>query len=102
GRDQTFDKTTGALKDLGLRLAVDDFGTGYSALSYLQRFPIDILKIAKTFVDGLGDNNGQDRLVRGIIDLAHALNLETVAEGIESADQAAALRTMHSELGQGF
>jgi diguanylate cyclase (GGDEF)-like protein len=90
------------LKDLGVRLAVDDFGTGYSALSYLQRFPMDILKIDKTFVDGLGGSNDQDRLVRGIIDLAHDPNLETVAEGIERPEQAAALRTMHSELGQGY
>jgi diguanylate cyclase (GGDEF)-like protein/PAS domain S-box-containing protein len=90
------------LKDLGVRLAVDDFGTGYSALSYLQRFPMDILKIDKTFVDGLGGSSEQDRLVKGIIELAHDLNLETVAEGIERADQAAALRTMRSELGQGF
>jgi diguanylate cyclase (GGDEF)-like protein/PAS domain S-box-containing protein len=90
------------LKDLGVRLAVDDFGTGYSALSYLQRFPMDILKIDKTFVDGLGTSSEQDRLVRGIIELAHDLNLETVAEGIERPEQAATLRTMHSELGQGF
>lgn len=90
------------LKNLGVRLAVDDFGTGYSALSYLQRFPMDILKIDKTFVDGLGDSTEQDRLVRGIIDLAHDLNLATVAEGIERPEQAEALRTMRSELGQGY
>jgi EAL domain-containing protein (putative c-di-GMP-specific phosphodiesterase class I) len=90
------------LKRLGVRLAIDDFGTGYSALNYLQRFPMDIIKIDKTFVDDLGDNAEQDRLVRGIIELAHGLDLETVAEGIERAEQATVLRTMHAELGQGF
>jgi diguanylate cyclase (GGDEF)-like protein/PAS domain S-box-containing protein len=89
------------LKDLGVRIAVDDFGTGYSALSYLSRFPIDVLKIDKSFIDGLGDRD-QDRLVKGIIELAHGVNLETVAEGVETPDQAAALRDLHSELGQGY
>jgi len=91
-----------ALKSLGVKIAVDDFGTGYSALHYLQRFPMDIIKIDKTFVDGLGESADQNRLVKGIIELAHGLNLKTVAEGIERREQAAALRMMHSELGQGF
>src|SRR5579884_1497647 len=90
------------LKGLGIRLAIDDFGTGYSALSYLQNFPMDILKLDKSFVDRLGGSSDQERLVKGIIELAHDLGLETVAEGIERADQAAALRAMDSELGQGF
>ncbi len=90
------------LKDLGVTLAVDDFGTGYSGLSYLRRFPIDVLKIDKTFIDGLGDSLEQGRLVKGIIELAHGVNLKTVAEGVETPDQAAALRELHSELGQGF
>ena len=89
------------LKSLGVRLAVDDFGTGYSSLGYLKDFPMDIVKIDKSFVDGLGDDE-QDRLVKGIIELAHGLKLETVAEGIEHAEQASKLRAMHSELGQGF
>ncbi len=89
------------LKTLGVRLAVDDFGTGYSSLGYLKDFPMDIVKIDKSFVDGLGDDE-QDRLVKGIIELAHGLRLETVAEGIERADQASKLRDMNSELGQGF
>jgi diguanylate cyclase (GGDEF)-like protein/PAS domain S-box-containing protein len=90
------------LKELGVRLAVDDFGTGYSALSHLQRFRMDIIKIDKSFVDGLGDNGEQLRLVEGIIELAHGLQIETVAEGIEEPEQAALLRAMHSDLGQGF
>ena len=90
------------LKDLGVRMAVDDFGTGYSALSYLQHFPMDILKIDKTFIDRLGEHADQERLVNGIIELAHGVNLVTIAEGIETPAQAAALRGMHAGLGQGF
>ena len=63
---------------------------------------MDIIKIDKTFVDGLGESGEQDRLVKGIIELAHGLHLETVAEGIEKPEQAALLRDMRSELGQGF
>jgi diguanylate cyclase (GGDEF)-like protein len=90
------------LKALGLRLAVDDFGTGYSALSYLQQLPVDILKIDKAFVDRLGDEEDQERLLNGIIKLAHDVNLATVAEGIETPEQAEALRRLKAELGQGF
>ncbi|HZU40859.1 MAG TPA: EAL domain-containing protein, partial [Solirubrobacteraceae bacterium] len=90
------------LKALGLRLAVDDFGTGYSALSHLQRYPIDIIKIDKAFVDDIGESEDQTRLIQGIIELTHSLGLKTVAEGIETHGQAEALRTMGSELGQGF
>ena len=91
-----------ALKRLGVRVAVDDFGTGYSALSYLQRFPIDVLKIDKSFVDTLGESEDSDHLVEGIINLAHVLKLETIAEGIETAEQERALRAMRSEFGQGY
>lgn len=90
------------LKSLGVLLAVDDFGTGYSALSHLQRYPIDIIKIDKAFVDGLGESADHARLIQGIIELTHSLGLRTVAEGIETGGQADALRTMGSELGQGF
>jgi EAL domain-containing protein (putative c-di-GMP-specific phosphodiesterase class I) len=90
------------LKALGLRLAVDDFGTGYSALSYLQQLPVDILKIDKAFVDRLGQEDDQERLLNGIIKLAHDVNLATVAEGVETPEQAQALRRLHAELGQGF
>ncbi|HUZ30216.1 MAG TPA: EAL domain-containing protein [Solirubrobacteraceae bacterium] len=102
---ETDDEAIDRLKDLGqlgLRLAVDDFGTGYSALSYLQRFPMDILKIDKTFIDQLGEHEGQERLVNGIIELARGVNLQTVAEGIETPQQADALRGMNAGLGQGF
>jgi diguanylate cyclase (GGDEF)-like protein len=101
----TGDEAIDRLKDLGrlgVRLAVDDFGTGYSALSYLQRFPMDILKIDKSFIDQLGEHDGQERLVNGIIELARGVDLETVAEGIETSRQADALRGMNAGLGQGF
>ncbi|MBJ7330223.1 MAG: GGDEF domain-containing protein [Solirubrobacteraceae bacterium] len=90
------------LKALGLRLAVDDFGTGYSVLSYLQQFPIDVLKIDKSFVAGIEIAPDRAKLVRGIVELGESLNLEIVAEGIERPDQAAQLRAMHGPLGQGF
>jgi EAL domain-containing protein (putative c-di-GMP-specific phosphodiesterase class I) len=91
-----------ALKRLGARVAVDDFGTGYSALSYLQRFPIDLLKIDKSFVETLGSSAESDSLVEGIVNLAHALNLETIAEGIETPEQEERMRELGSELAQGY
>jgi diguanylate cyclase (GGDEF)-like protein len=91
-----------ALKALGVRLAVDDFGTGYSSLQYLKRFPIDILKIAKSFVDGLGPAGGDVALARAIIDLADSFALQVVAEGIEHASQGPRLLELGCRLGQGF
>ena len=79
------------LKALGVRLAIDDFGTGYSSLSYLQRFPIDILKIAKPFVEEVGMGADRSALARAIIGLGDTLRLQTIAEGIERAEQRAAL-----------
>jgi len=90
------------LKALGVMLVVDDFGTGYSALSHLQRFPIDGLKIDKGFLDTLEENADHARLIQGIIELARALGLSTVAEGIETERQAAAMRSLGSDMGQGY
>jgi diguanylate cyclase (GGDEF)-like protein len=92
-----------ALKALGVRLAVDDFGTGYSSLRYLRRFPIDILKMAKPFVDGLevGDDEGR-ALARAIVELATSLKLACIAEGIEAPAQADVLHELGCGLGQGF
>jgi EAL domain-containing protein (putative c-di-GMP-specific phosphodiesterase class I) len=92
-----------ALKALGVRLAVDDFGTGYSSLRYLRRFPIDILKMAKPFVDGLdvGDDEGR-ALARAIVELASSLKLSCIAEGIEAPAQADVLHELGCGLGQGF
>jgi EAL domain-containing protein (putative c-di-GMP-specific phosphodiesterase class I) len=86
------------LKALGIRLAMDDFGTGYSSLSYLSRFPVDILKMDRSFV-GAEDNS---TLTSAIIALGTSLSLEVVAEGIELAEQASSLEELGCELGQGF
>jgi diguanylate cyclase (GGDEF)-like protein len=91
-----------ALKALGIQLAVDDFGTGYSSLQYLRRFPIDWLKIAKPFVDGVEGSDSEARLARAVIDLAHSLEIEVVAEGIESRRQAVILDGLGCLRGQGF
>ncbi len=91
-----------ALKALGIRLAIDDFGTGYSALSYLRQFPIDVLKIDKSFVDEVASGGQPAALAAAIVALGDALELRTVAEGVESADQAAALRAMGCPLAQGY
>jgi EAL domain-containing protein (putative c-di-GMP-specific phosphodiesterase class I) len=89
------------LKALGVRLAIDDFGTGYSSLSYLQRFPIDILKIAKPFVEEVGQGADRSALARAIVGLGDTLKLQTIAEGIERAEQLAALLELGCPLGQG-
>ncbi|TAK61911.1 MAG: EAL domain-containing protein [Dehalococcoidia bacterium] len=90
------------LKQLGVRLAVDDFGTGYSSLSYLQRFPIDVLKIDKSFVDGVGSEEKEAELAQAIVDMARALHMEIVAEGIERVEQLERLRQLRCDLGQGY
>ena len=82
------------LKALGLRLAIDDFGTGYSSLSYLQQFPFDLLKIDKSFIDGVGETAKQKELTRAIIELGRTLELEMVAEGIERTEQLSHLVTL--------
>ena len=89
------------LKKLGVRLAIDDFGTGYSSLSYLQRFPIDILKIAKPFVEEVALGAERAALARAIVGLGDTLRLQTVAEGVEMAEQRAALIELGCSLGQG-
>ncbi|MEP6494372.1 MAG: EAL domain-containing protein [bacterium] len=90
------------LKALGVRLAIDDFGTGYSNLSYLQRFPIDILKIDKSFITNVAKNGGDAALASSIVGLATTLQLHTVAEGVEHADQRNQLIALGCGYGQGF
>ena len=90
------------LRGLGVRLAIDDFGTGYSSLSYLRQFPIDILKIDRSFINMIVDRDQVPAIVRGLLDLGRTLQLETVAEGIESGAQLAQLRDERCALGQGF
>jgi diguanylate cyclase (GGDEF)-like protein/PAS domain S-box-containing protein len=92
----------GRLRALGLQIAIDDFGTGYSSLSYLRRLPIDVLKIDRSFVEGIGDARQALALARTIIDLANVLELQTVAEGIELLDQRTQLTSLGCDLGQGF
>jgi len=89
------------LKQLGVRIALDDFGTGYSSLSHVHRFPIDILKIDRSFVDSLKKNDGSE-LVRAIVSLANALDLDVVAEGIEKIDQLSHLQRLNCSYGQGY
>ncbi len=91
------------LKELGISLAIDDFGTGYSSLSYIQQFPVDVLKIDRSFVEGLGRAAGTDAaLARTIIALGASLQLRTIAEGIEVDAQRAMLRELGCEFGQGY
>ena len=91
-----------ALKEIGVRLAIDDFGTGYSALSYLQTFPVDVLKIDRSFVSGIDHDPERARLVRGIVEMGHNLRLSVVSEGIEEAGEAALMREFRSQYGQGY
>ncbi|WP_189078145.1 putative bifunctional diguanylate cyclase/phosphodiesterase [Mangrovihabitans endophyticus] len=90
------------LKALGLRLAIDDFGTGYSSLAYLRRFPVDIIKIDRAFVERLGTPGDDSALAHTIVQLGQSLGLSTVAEGVEEYGQLAALRVMGCNQAQGF
>jgi diguanylate cyclase len=90
------------LRGLGVRLALDDFGTGYSSLSYLQRLPVDILKIDRSFISSMIEDSEQSAVARAIVKLGQSLDLETVAEGIESSEQLAALRELGCHSGQGY
>jgi predicted signal transduction protein with EAL and GGDEF domain len=92
----------GALRSLGVRVAVDDFGTGYSSLAYLDRYPVDILKIDRSFVAPLAQSKKSAALVRSIIELAAALEMDTVAEGVENELQRQTLRALGCKRAQGF
>jgi diguanylate cyclase (GGDEF)-like protein/PAS domain S-box-containing protein len=91
-----------AIKATGVRLSIDDFGTGYSSLSYLKRFPVDMLKIDKSFISGVAVNPDDASLVEAIVELAENFKLKAVAEGVESQEQLAFLRQKHCDLIQGF
>jgi diguanylate cyclase (GGDEF)-like protein/PAS domain S-box-containing protein len=90
------------LKKLGVLLAIDDFGTGYSSLNYVRRFPVDILKVDKSFIDEVADGGESSALTAAVIELAGILNLKPVAEGIERADQLERLMELNCDLGQGY
>jgi diguanylate cyclase (GGDEF)-like protein/PAS domain S-box-containing protein len=95
-------KTLEHLKAIGIRLAIDDFGTGYSSLGYLKRFPIDVLKVDRSFVAGLPANRGDAAIVRAVVGLTRALGLKAVAEGVETKEQLVELRGLGCDQGQGY
>lgn len=95
-------KMLNQIKSLGIRLAIDDFGTGYSSLSYLQQFPVDILKIDRSFVDGIENSAQKKAVARTIISLSETLGLCTVAEGVENLEQSEMLRDLGCEFAQGY
>jgi EAL domain-containing protein (putative c-di-GMP-specific phosphodiesterase class I) len=92
----------GRLRELGVRVSVDDFGGGFSSLSYLGKVPLDVLKIAKTFVDTTDGRPGGSRVSEAIVALAHSLHLSVVAEGIERPGQLAELTEIGCDAGQGY
>jgi len=91
-----------ALREAGVQIGLDDFGTGYSSLAYLRQFPLDFVKIDRSFISDLGRDEGQRKIVEAIIGLSHALHLTVTAEGIETEVQLAILETLECDRGQGF
>jgi len=91
-----------AIKRLGVRIAIDDFGTGYSSLAHLQRFPVDALKIDRSFISGLTNNEEGETLMHTLVQLGKALSIETFAEGIEQQHELSLLREQDCDSGQGF
>jgi diguanylate cyclase (GGDEF)-like protein/PAS domain S-box-containing protein len=100
--DERVSRTLQTIKDLGVVLALDDFGTGYASLSYLRQFPIDVVKIDRSFTANVGNTRGDLVLLKGIIDLGHALELNLVAEGIETSEQHTIVRRLGCQQAQGF
>jgi diguanylate cyclase (GGDEF)-like protein/PAS domain S-box-containing protein len=100
--DERVARTLQRIKDLGVVLALDDFGTGYASLSYLRQFPIDVVKIDRSFTAHVDSENGDLILLKGIIDLGHALELNLVAEGIETPEQHTIVRQLGCHQAQGF
>jgi diguanylate cyclase (GGDEF)-like protein/PAS domain S-box-containing protein len=90
------------LKKLGVRLAIDDFGTGYSSLAFLKRFPVDVLKIDRSMVEGVTENSADLAIISAVVSLAHALELTVVAEGVETAGELERIRSLGCDFGQGF
>jgi EAL domain-containing protein (putative c-di-GMP-specific phosphodiesterase class I) len=90
------------VKELGVSLALDDFGKGYSSLSYLHRFPLDRIKIDRAFVGGLPESRASVAIVSAVVSFAAALDIEIVAEGVETQAQVDALRSLGCDYGQGF
>ena len=95
-------ETIANLRDVGVTLALDDFGTGYSSLSYLKRFPVDVLKVDRSFVKGIGRDSDDSAITATVINLAHNMDLAVVAEGVENHEQLEQLRRLGCDLAQGF
>lgn len=95
-------KTVKDLRDMGIRVSIDDFGTGYSSLSYLHRFPIDTLKVDRSFINRIGAEGEHSEIIQTIIKLAANLGMDVVAEGVESEEQLNFLKDMNCEFGQGY
>jgi EAL domain-containing protein (putative c-di-GMP-specific phosphodiesterase class I) len=100
-REEAAEVALGKLKAMGLSVALDDFGTGYSALTHLQRFPVDVIKIDRSFIDALDTERGQ-AIVRGVISMAHAMHLRVVAEGVETIEQRSFLAQEGCDEEQGY
>jgi diguanylate cyclase (GGDEF)-like protein/PAS domain S-box-containing protein len=98
----TTSSTLRSLREIGVRLALDDFGTGHSSLAYLRTFPVEVLKIDRTFIEGLGHDAGDQAITAAIVNVARMLGLSTIAEGVETDEQAAALVALGCDLGQGY
>jgi EAL domain-containing protein (putative c-di-GMP-specific phosphodiesterase class I) len=92
----------GRLAALGMTIAIDDFGTGYSSFSYLKRLPIDLLKIDRSFVQDIGSSREDEEIVTAIVQVAHSLKLQVVAEGVETRQQADFLARLGCQFGQGY
>jgi EAL domain-containing protein (putative c-di-GMP-specific phosphodiesterase class I) len=99
--DETARRLT-EIKALGVRIAIDDFGTGYSSLAHLQRFPVDALKIDRSFIAGMRQNKEGETLIHTLVQLGKALSIETFAEGIEQPQELSMLQHEHCDSGQGF
>src|SRR5215210_2770578 len=95
-------ETLTALRRLGVHLLLDDFGTGYSSLSYLRSFPIDVIKVDQSFVQGVGGEQGDEAILAAVVGLAKALGLTVVAEGVETEDQLSRIRALGCQLAQGY
>ena len=101
-RHDNVKKQLALLKDLGICIALDDFGTGYASLSYLQEYPFDFIKVDKSFISNIESDRTQYAIVKAILDLAAALDMQVVAEGIETEAQRDRLLAMGCQYGQGY
>jgi EAL domain-containing protein (putative c-di-GMP-specific phosphodiesterase class I) len=90
------------LRDAGVRIALDDFGTGWSSLTYLRRFPVDVLKLDRSFVRGIAGGSGAEAVPGAVLQMAAALGLEVIAEGIETPEQLQVLRRLGCRIAQGY